>query len=62
MDAWSAEQLKKMSEGGNAKMNTFFQQYGVAKATDIKAKYHHPVAEVRRARARVFASSPPRSS
>ena len=51
MDAWSPEQLKKMSEGGNAKMNTFFQQYGVAKATDIKEKYHHPVAEVRRAAA-----------
>jgi ADP-ribosylation factor GTPase-activating protein 1 len=46
MDAWSADQLKKMQAGGNGKLNEFFKQYGVDKYTDIRDKYHSKVAEV----------------
>lgn len=47
MDAWSADQLKKMQLGGNAKLNTFLKQYGIEKSTDIKDKYNSRAAEVR---------------
>ena len=47
MDAWNPDQLKKMQAGGNGKLNTFFQQYGISKETDIKIKYNNKVAEVR---------------
>lgn len=46
MDAWSADQLKKMQAGGNDKLNQFFKQYGVDKYTDIRDKYNNRVAEV----------------
>ena len=46
MDAWSADQLKKMQAGGNGKMNTFFKTYGIVKEIDIKEKYAGQVAEV----------------
>lgn len=46
MDAWSAEQLKKMQAGGNGALNDFFKQYGVDKYTDIRDKYNNRVAEV----------------
>lgn len=46
MDAWSADQLKKMQVGGNGALNDFFKQYGVDKHTDIKDKYNNRVAEV----------------
>lgn len=46
MDAWNADQLRKMQAGGNSKLNDFFKQYGVDKATDIKLKYSNRVAEV----------------
>jgi hypothetical protein len=46
MDAWSAEQLKKMQAGGNDRLNNFFKQYGVDKYTDIRDKYNNRVAEV----------------
>ena len=47
MDAWSADQLKKMQVGGNGKLNAFFKNYGIAKETEIKEKYGGQVAEVR---------------
>jgi hypothetical protein len=47
MDAWSADQLKKMQAGGNGALNDFFKQYGVDKYTDIRDKYNNRVAEVR---------------
>lgn len=46
MDAWSADQLKKMQAGGNGALNEFFKQYGVDKYTDIRDKYNNRVAEV----------------
>lgn len=46
MDAWSADQLKKMQAGGNGALNQFFKQYGVDKYTDIRDKYNNRVAEV----------------
>lgn len=49
MDAWSADQLKKMQAGGNGVLNHFFKQYGVDKYTDIRDKYNNRVAEVRAA-------------
>eukprot|EP00878_Enallax_costatus_P020982 GHUV01022198.1.p1 GENE.GHUV01022198.1~~GHUV01022198.1.p1 ORF type:complete len:327 (+),score=91.67 GHUV01022198.1:646-1626(+) len=48
MDAWSADQLKKMQAGGNGALNDFFKQYGVDKYTDIKDKYNNRVAEIYR--------------
>lgn len=49
MDAWSAEQLKRMQLGGNDALNNFLKRYGVDKHTDIKEKYNSPGAEVRSA-------------
>ena len=46
MDAWSADQLKKMQCGGNGKLNAFFKNYGIPKETEIKEKYGGQVAEV----------------
>lgn len=46
MDAWNATQLKKMQNGGNDKMNSFLQKYGISKTTDIPVKYNSPAAEV----------------
>jgi hypothetical protein len=46
MDAWSADQLKKMQAGGNGVLNEFFRQYGVDKYTEIRDKYNNRVAEV----------------
>ena len=46
MDAWSAEQLKRMQLGGNDALNNFLKKYGVDKFTDIKDKYNSGGAEV----------------
>ncbi|KAF8068451.1 maoI [Scenedesmus sp. PABB004] len=48
MDAWSADQLKKMQAGGNGALNEFFKQYGVPKHTEIRDKYNNRVAEIYR--------------
>jgi ADP-ribosylation factor GTPase-activating protein 1 len=48
MDAWNPDQLRKMQAGGNAKLNDFFRQHGVDKATDIRVKYNNRAAEVYR--------------
>lgn len=67
MDAWSADQLKKMQCGGNGKMNSFFQQYGVDKYIDIAEKYNTQAAEVYRDKlraevdGRAFTPPPPSS-
>ncbi|KAG2483137.1 hypothetical protein HYH03_017983 [Edaphochlamys debaryana] len=45
MDAWSADQLKKMQCGGNGKLNSFLQSYGIPKSMDIKDKYNSRAAE-----------------
>ncbi|KAG2427385.1 hypothetical protein HYH02_014605 [Chlamydomonas schloesseri] len=52
MDAWSADQLKKMQLGGNAKLNAFLKQYGIEKNTDIKDKYNSRAAEFYREKLR----------
>lgn len=46
MDAWNADQLKKMQLGGNQRMNDFFAKYGVPKETKITDKYNSQAAEV----------------
>lgn len=46
MDAWNADQLKKMQLGGNQQMNDFFAKYGVHKETRISEKYNSQAAEV----------------
>lgn len=45
MDAWSAEQLKRMQLGGNDALNAFLKNYGVDKYTDIRDKYNSQAAE-----------------
>jgi len=52
MDAWNPDQLKRMQAGGNAKLNTFLEQYGVSKHTDIKEKYNSKGAEFYREKIR----------
>ncbi len=52
MDAWNPDQLKKMSLGGNDKLNSFLSQYGVAKETDIRDKYNSKAAEFYREKIR----------
>jgi len=55
MDAWNADQLKKMQLGGNQKMNDFFQKYGIAKETKISEKYNSQAAEYYREKIRTEA-------
>ena len=49
MDAWSAEQLKKMQAGGNSALNSFLKEYGVEKTLAVKDKYTCRAAEVHHA-------------
>ena len=51
MDAWSAEQLKKMQAGGNSVLNSFLKEYGVEKTLAVKDKYTCRAAEVHHTRA-----------
>jgi ADP-ribosylation factor GTPase-activating protein 1 len=44
MDSWSDLQLKKMQVGGNAALNSFLFQYGIAKGTHIVQKYNSKAA------------------
>ncbi|KAL7687050.1 putative Arf GTPase activating protein [Plasmopara halstedii] len=46
MDEWTEEQLKTMSEGGNAEARKFFKQYGAAEMTSIEAKYNSKAAQM----------------
>mmetsp|Transcript_3750 Transcript_3750/g.4193 ORF Transcript_3750/g.4193 Transcript_3750/m.4193 type:complete len:466 (-) Transcript_3750:369-1766(-) len=54
MDSWSADQLKKMTSGGNEPMNKFFEEYGVSKHTDIVQKYNSKAAEYYREKIRAL--------
>mmetsp|Transcript_11488 Transcript_11488/g.28967 ORF Transcript_11488/g.28967 Transcript_11488/m.28967 type:complete len:564 (+) Transcript_11488:226-1917(+) len=55
MDAWNADQLKKMQLGGNQRMNDFFSKYGLAKETKITDKYNSQAAEFYREKLRTEA-------
>ncbi|KAK1311741.1 ADP-ribosylation factor GTPase-activating protein AGD7 [Acorus calamus] len=55
MDSWSEIQLKKMESGGNDRLLSFFRSYGVAKETDIVAKYNTNAASVYRDRIQTLA-------
>ncbi|ETO85273.1 hypothetical protein F444_01009 [Phytophthora nicotianae P1976] len=46
MDEWTEDQLKTMSEGGNAEARKFFKQYGAAEMTSIEAKYNSKAAQL----------------
>ncbi|KAF4323610.1 hypothetical protein BBO99_00001975 [Phytophthora kernoviae] len=46
MDEWTEDQLKAMSEGGNAEARKFFKQYGAAEMTSIDAKYNSKAAQL----------------
>ncbi|XP_031485580.1 probable ADP-ribosylation factor GTPase-activating protein AGD6 [Nymphaea colorata] len=59
MDSWSEIQLRKMEAGGNDKLNAFFAQYGIAKETDIVAKYNSRAASVYRDRIQALADGKP---
>ena len=55
MDSWSEIQLKKMQVGGNQALNSFLAQYGIAKETDIVAKYNSKAAAAYRDRIQALA-------
>lgn len=59
MDSWSEIQIKKMESGGNDKLNAFLAQYGVAKETDIVAKYNTNAASIYRDRIQALAEGRP---
>ncbi|PHU06823.1 putative ADP-ribosylation factor GTPase-activating protein AGD6 [Capsicum chinense] len=59
MDSWSEIQIRKMELGGNDKLNQFLHQYGVAKETDIIAKYNTKAAGVYRDRIQTLAEGKP---
>ncbi|ESW34652.1 hypothetical protein PHAVU_001G169400 [Phaseolus vulgaris] len=59
MDSWSEIQIKKMEAGGNDKLNSFLKQYGIAKETDIVAKYNSNAASVYRDRIQAIADGRP---
>ncbi|KAJ4849399.1 putative ADP-ribosylation factor GTPase-activating protein agd6 [Turnera subulata] len=59
MDSWSEIQIKKMEAGGNDRLNAFFAQYGIAKETDIVAKYNTNAASVYRDRIQALAEGKP---
>uniref|UniRef100_A0AAV1TDL6 Arf-GAP domain-containing protein n=1 Tax=Peronospora matthiolae TaxID=2874970 RepID=A0AAV1TDL6_9STRA len=46
MDEWTEDQLKSMSEGGNAEACKFFRQHGAAELTSIEAKYNSKAAQL----------------
>ncbi|WZY92141.1 hypothetical protein YC2023_064470 [Brassica napus] len=55
MDSWSEIQIKKMESGGNERLNGFLAQYGIAKETEIVAKYNSNAASVYRDRIQALA-------
>ncbi|KAL8484010.1 hypothetical protein ACS0TY_026633 [Phlomoides rotata] len=59
MDSWSEIQLKKMELGGNEKFNSFINQYGIPKETEIVAKYNTKAASVYRDRIQSLAEGKP---
>ncbi|KAG6552103.1 hypothetical protein Mapa_006412 [Marchantia paleacea] len=59
MDSWSDIQLKKMEAGGNAALNSFLAQYGIAKETDIVTKYNTKAAGIYREKIQATAEGRP---
>ncbi|KAI9085850.1 hypothetical protein K1719_032264 [Acacia pycnantha] len=59
MDSWSEIQIKKMEAGGNEQLNAFLAQYGIAKETDIVAKYNTNAASIYRDRIQALAEGRP---
>ncbi|XP_076890147.1 putative ADP-ribosylation factor GTPase-activating protein AGD6 [Bidens hawaiensis] len=59
MDSWSEIQLCKMEAGGNERLNSFFNQYGIPKETDIVVKYNSNAASVYRDRIQALAEGKP---
>ncbi|KAF3575700.1 hypothetical protein DY000_02029168 [Brassica cretica] len=55
MDSWSEVQIKKMESGGNERLNSFLARYGIAKETEIAAKYNSNAASVYRDRIQALA-------
>ncbi|PKA61889.1 ADP-ribosylation factor GTPase-activating protein AGD7 [Apostasia shenzhenica] len=55
MDSWSEIQVKKMEAGGNERLNTFLELYGVPKETDIVMKYNTKAASIYRDRIQALA-------
>ncbi|PKA51929.1 putative ADP-ribosylation factor GTPase-activating protein AGD6 [Apostasia shenzhenica] len=59
MDSWSEIQIKKMEIGGNDRLIAFLACHGVAKETDIPAKYNSAAAAVYRDRIQALAEGRP---
>ncbi|KAI3809431.1 hypothetical protein L1987_25403 [Smallanthus sonchifolius] len=59
MDSWSEIQLCKMESGGNEKLNSFLNQYGIPKETEIISKYNSNAASVYRDRIQALAEGKP---
>jgi ADP-ribosylation factor GTPase-activating protein 1 len=59
MDSWSEIQLKKMGAGGNAALNSFLAEYGIAKETDITVKYNTKAASIYREKIQAVAEGRP---
>ena len=48
MDAWTPDQLARMTAGGNGKLNAFLSEYGVPARSTIPQKYSSKAAEIYR--------------
>ena len=48
MDAWTPDQLARMTAGGNGKLNSFLSEYGVPQGATIPQKYSSKAAEIYR--------------
>ncbi|CAM6107069.1 unnamed protein product [Calypogeia fissa] len=59
MDSWSEIQLKKMEAGGNGALNSFLNEYGIAKETDIAVKYNTNAASIYRDKIQAVAEGRP---
>lgn len=59
MDSWSEIQLKKMEAGGNGALNSFLNEYGIAKDTDITVKYNTKAASIYREKIQALADGQP---
>lgn len=48
MDSWTDREIKAMREGGNQKLNDFFDKYNIPKELSISQKYNSAAAELYR--------------
>jgi ADP-ribosylation factor GTPase-activating protein 1 len=46
MDSWSDKQISMMRQGGNAKLQEWFDQHGIPRNSSITKKYNSPEAEL----------------